>query len=48
MPEDQPRTCHGCGEKIVLSHPEPLLFGTLDKQSWHFGCWHAEMKRAGV
>lgn len=45
MSDDQPRVCAGCGEKIVITGPEPLVFQTLsdleghELTSWHSGCW---------
>jgi hypothetical protein len=48
MSEDQPRTYHGCGEKLVLAHPEPLVFSTFHKTSWHAGCWFVELRKAAV
>jgi hypothetical protein len=39
MPPDQPRTCAGCGRKIVLTRAEPLWFKTFEPlQSWHAAC----------
>jgi hypothetical protein len=38
MSEDQPRTCNGCGEKLVMSGVEPLWFDTMHRLSWHVGC----------
>lgn len=46
MSDQQPRTCHGCGEKLVLAHPEPLWFDTMHLESWHFGCKIADLQRA--
>jgi hypothetical protein len=48
MAEDQPRTCSGCGEKLVLSHLEPLVFSTFNKTSWHAGCWFVELRKAAA
>jgi hypothetical protein len=45
MGEDQPRTCAGCGERLVLAHPEPLWFDTLHLESWHFGCKLVELRK---
>ena len=38
MAEGQPRTCNGCGEKLVMSGVEPLWFDTMRQESWHAAC----------
>jgi hypothetical protein len=38
MDPEQPRTCAGCGEKLVMSGPEPLWFSTSQRLSWHAAC----------
>jgi hypothetical protein len=37
MPEGQPRTCSGCGEKVTLK--QSLWFKTLPPlETWHTSC----------
>jgi len=37
MDEDQPRVCHGCGEKVRMTK-EDLWLDTFHKLTWHAAC----------